>query len=146
MLKLRPRRVAPPSLGSRLRGGDAQDSELVCVVRLLPDGRLDTSFSGDGVAVLDHGYGNDSAEAVVLQGRRVVVAGEGRDSASGSRFGVARFRRDGTLDRSFGAGGIALTDFRTGSDQAAALALMPGRAVAAGAIYSSLGIARFLTE
>jgi hypothetical protein len=68
MLKLRPRRVAPPSLGSRLRGGDAQDSELVCVVRLLPDGRLDTSFSGDGVAVLDHGYGNDSAEGVVLQG------------------------------------------------------------------------------
>jgi uncharacterized delta-60 repeat protein len=246
-------------VGSRLRGGDAQDSGLVCVVRLLPDGRLDTGFSGDGVAVLDHGYGNDSAEAVVLQGRRIVVAGEGRDNAAGARFGVARFRRDGRLDRSFGrrghrivgfgsrrlaaayalasgpggglvvagsatiedgapeaavarltadgalagrvrvspgpfggyalaaarqgdrrivvagraftdashdssdwwlarysrggrldrsfgAGGRVSTDFGTGSDEAAAVAVVPGRAIVAGAIYSSLGIARYLTE
>ena len=96
--------------GSRLRGGDAQDSELVCVMRLLPDGRPDPSFSGDGVALIDHGYGNDSAEAVALQGGRIVVAGQGRNAA-GARFGVARLRSDGRLDRSFGRRGHRLISF-----------------------------------
>ena len=50
--------------GVRLRGGDAQDSATVCVIRLLPDGRPDPASRGDGVALVDHGYGNDSAEAV----------------------------------------------------------------------------------
>jgi uncharacterized delta-60 repeat protein len=250
--------------GTRLRGDDAQDRAIVCVLRLLPDGRLDPGFSRDGVALVDHGYGNDSAEAVVLQRGRIVVAGEGRENAAGVRFGLARFRRDGRidrsfgrrghrlvgfgprrlatayalaaapggrlvvagsatiedrspqvaiarltadggldrgfgsggrvrtspgpfggyalalaaptsrtvlvagraftdpthdasdwallrysgtgrLDRSFGGDGIVQTDFGTGSDAAAALALVPGRAVVAGAIYTSLGIARYLT-
>ena len=63
--------------GVRLRGGDAQDSALACVIRLLADGRPDPAFSGDGVALVDHGYGNDSAEAVVLRGGKVIVAGDG---------------------------------------------------------------------
>jgi uncharacterized delta-60 repeat protein len=97
--------------GVILRGGDAQDSAHVCVVRLLPDGRLDPAFSKDGVAILDHGYGNDSAEAVVLQRGRIVVAGEGRDTASGDWFGLARIRSNGRLDRSFGRRGHRLVGF-----------------------------------
>jgi uncharacterized delta-60 repeat protein len=236
---------------TRLRGGDAQDSALACVLRLLPDGRLDPRFSGDGAACVDHGYGNDSAEALVLQRGGIVVAGEGRDSAAGARFGLARFRGNGALDRSFGRRGhrlvsfgrkrlasayalaaaprgglvvagsatiedqapeaavawlsargglqrrtrtspgpfggyalavaatgrqvlvagraftdatkdpsdwallrysrrgrldrVVLTDFGTGADQAGALVLTPRGAVAAGAIYSSLGVARYVS-
>ena len=63
--------------GVRLRGGDAQDSATICVIRLLGDGRPDPAFSGDGVALVDHGYGNDSAEAVLLRGGKVIVAGRG---------------------------------------------------------------------
>ena len=85
--------------GVRLRGGDAQDSATVCVIRLLPDGRPDPAFSGDGVAIVDHGYGNDSAEAVVLRGGKVIVAGDGRRASGGSFFGLARLRGDGRLDR-----------------------------------------------
>ena len=119
--------------GVRLRGGDAQDSATVCVIRLLPDGRPDPGFSGDGVALVDHGYGNDSAEAVLLRGGKVTVAGDGRD-AGGSRFGLARLRGDGRLDRSFGRRGHRLVSFgprRLAS--AYALAAAPGgRIVAAG--------------
>jgi uncharacterized delta-60 repeat protein len=97
--------------GSRLRGGDAQDSALVCVVRLLPDGRLDPSFDGDGAARLDMGYGNDGAEAVTIQRGGIVVAGRGRHSAAGARFGVARFRTDGRLDRSFARRGYRTVSF-----------------------------------
>ena len=97
--------------GVRLRGGDAQDSGTVCVIRLLPDGRPDPGFSGDGVALVDHGYGNDSAEAVVLRGGKVIVAGDGRRASGRSFFGLARLRGDGRLDRSFGRRGHRLVRF-----------------------------------
>ena len=97
--------------GVRLRGGDAQDSATVCVIRLLPDGRPDPAFSRDGVALVDHGYGNDSAEAVLLRGGKIVIAGEGRVASGRSRFGIARLRGDGRLDRSFGRRGHRLVSF-----------------------------------
>ena len=97
--------------GVRLRGGDAQDSATVCVIRLLPDGRPDPGFSRDGVALVDHGYGNDNAEAVLLRGGKVIVAGEGRVASGRSRFGIARLRADGRLDRSFGRRGHRLISF-----------------------------------
>ena len=123
--------------GVRLRGGDAQDSATVCVIRLLGDGRPDPAFSGDGVAIVDHGYGNDSAEAVVLRGGKVIVAGDGRRASGGSRFGLARLRGDGRLDRSFGRRGHRLISFGA-RRLAGAYALAPaprGRfAVAGGAV------------
>jgi uncharacterized delta-60 repeat protein len=112
--------------GSRLRGGDAQDNELTCVVRLLPDGRLDPSFDGDGAARLDMGYGNDGARAVAIQRGRIVVAGRGRDHAAGARFGVARFLANGRLDRSFARRGYRTVSFgRRRLAAADALAAMP---------------------
>ena len=123
--------------GVRLRGGDAQDSATVCVIRLLGDGRPDPAFSGDGVAIVDHGYGNDSAEAVVLRGGKVIVAGDGRRASGGSRFGLARLRGDGRLDRSFGRRGRRLISFGA-RRPSGAYALAPasrGRlAVAGGAV------------
>ena len=123
--------------GVRLRGGDAQDSATVCVIRLLGDGRPDPAFSRDGVAIVDHGYGNDSAEAVVLRGGKVIVAGDGRRASGSSRFGLARLRGDGRLDRSFGRRGRRLVSFgarRPGG--AYALAPAPGGrfAVAGGSV------------
>jgi len=120
--------------GVRLRGGDAQDSATVCVIRLLPDGRPDPAFSGDGVALVDHGYGNDSAEAVVLRGGKVIVAGEGGVASGRSRFGIARLRGDGRLDRTFGRRGRRLVSFgarRLASGYAVAAA-PHGRIVVAG--------------
>jgi uncharacterized delta-60 repeat protein len=77
--------------------------------------------------VVNHGYGNDSAEALVLQGRRIVVAGEGQNTAAGSRFAIARFRRDGRLDRSFGARGRRLVGFSARRHAGAhAIARTPG--------------------
>jgi uncharacterized delta-60 repeat protein len=112
--------------GVRLRGGDAQDSATVCVIRLLPDGRPDPGFSRDGVALVDHGYGNDSAEAVVLRGGKVIVAGDGRRAAGGS-FGLARLRGDGRLDRSFGRRGHRIVSFGPRRISGAhALAAAPG--------------------
>src|SRR6266542_2803930 len=55
------------AVGMRFRGGDAQDDELFAVARYLPDGRLDRSFSRDGLASVDFGFGDADAAAVALQ-------------------------------------------------------------------------------
>ena len=41
---------------------------------------------------------------------------------------------------------MTTTDFGTGEDRAEAIALTPGRATVAGSIYSSHGVARYLTD
>jgi uncharacterized delta-60 repeat protein len=55
----------------------------------------------------------DGAAAVAIQpdGRTVVAGWSGPADGSASDFAVARFLRDGRLDRTFGAGGKTLTGF-----------------------------------
>jgi uncharacterized delta-60 repeat protein len=96
------------------KGGDGQDSSHFAVARYLPDGRLDQSFSRDGRATVDFGYGNDIAYAVAHQRRgRIVVAGEGTRNRYRTEddFAFARFRQDGRLDRGFSGDGRRTVNF-----------------------------------
>jgi uncharacterized delta-60 repeat protein len=96
------------------KGGDGQDSSHFAVARYLPDGRLDQSFSRDGRATVDFGYGNDVAYAVAHQRRgRIVVAGQGTRNRYRTEddFAFARFRRNGRLDRSFSGDGRRTVNF-----------------------------------
>jgi uncharacterized delta-60 repeat protein len=71
------------------------------VARYNSNGTLDTSFSGDGKLTTDLGD-DDTAYAVAIQGDgKIVVAGE---SVAG--VGLARYTSDGSLDSTFGTGGI----------------------------------------
>jgi uncharacterized delta-60 repeat protein len=96
------------------KGGDGQDSSHFAIARYLPDGRLDQSFSRDGRATVDFGYGNDVAYAVAHQRRgRIVVAGQGTRNRYRTEddFALARFRRNGRLDRSFSGDGKRTVNF-----------------------------------
>ncbi len=125
------------AVGMRFRGDDAQDDELFAVARYLPDGRLDRSFSRDGLASVDFGFGDADAAAVALQPNgKILVAGNGTGNVyrTGEDFAVARFRPDGTLDRTFSGDGRATVDFgHRLSDGVQGLALRrDGRIVLAG--------------
>ncbi|HEV8249144.1 MAG TPA: hypothetical protein VGQ15_04175 [Gaiellaceae bacterium] len=124
--------------GMRTRGGDAQNDQLFAVARYLPDGRLDGTFSGDGLLSIDFGFGDDEAYAVaVRRDGRIVVAGRGTRNVYRTEedFAVARLLGNGRLDRTFSGDGRATVDFgRTLSDGAFGLALQrDGRVVLAGA-------------
>ena len=82
------------------------------LVRLLANGDLDTSFSGDGVATADFGGIETGSSVVVLGDGRLVLAGSRGTELPNSvtDFAVARFLPDGALDTSFGAAGLALLD------------------------------------
>ena len=56
------------------------------VVQLNSNGRLDTSFDGDGILTTDIAGGDDEARAVVVQAGKIVVAGNAQISGSNYRL------------------------------------------------------------
>ncbi len=80
-------------------------------VRYLANGTLDSTF-GTGGKVLTNLYSSTigGARAVALQSNgRIVVAGGAYSTAVGWQFATVRYLANGTLDSTFGGGGIALT-------------------------------------
>lgn len=96
-------------------------------------GDLDPTFGGDGTVSIDApGGGVANAVAVQADGK-IVVAGGSSYGANNPRFVLARFKADGTLDRTFAGDGTVTTDFRRGGGEAALGAVQPdGKIVAVG--------------
>lgn len=97
----------------------------LAVVRLNADGTLDTSFDGDGKAVVDFGGPRAFARNVVIQlDGKLVVAGAtetGEGGGSTRDFALARLNPDGSLDTSFDDDGKQTVDINGDLDQAQAL-------------------------
>lgn len=124
----------------------------VHVARYRHDGSLDPSFGVGGKVVT--GLGGASAVALQADGK-IVVAGTGvRPLSIRNDFLLIRYSEDGSLDPTFGAGGIVYTDFGGRIDRASALVIQPdGRIVAAGGVGanrvftpSDFGLARYLDD
>jgi uncharacterized delta-60 repeat protein len=100
----------------------------LALARYRPDGRLDPSFSGNGR--VGQVVGEIFALAVALQpDGRIVVGGDFDIFA----FGLARFRRDGRLDRSFGGDGVVREEVEGAEQGASGIVIRPnGRIVATG--------------
>src|SRR5262249_25797762 len=100
------------------------------LARLNPDGSRDLGFGlkNDGRIVSSFPWGSSEAAGVVVQPAdgKIVVAGSVYNGSNWD-FGVARYNPDGSLDASFGGGGVALVDFGGASaiDWATAVALQP---------------------
>lgn len=90
------------------------------IARFRTDGRLDTSFSGDGKLLVSFpGLVYAFGYAVALQDDgRILVGGEAGGNAPTDRdFAVVRIKPRGRIDRTYGGGdGRVLTDFN-GSDE-----------------------------
>lgn len=131
-------------------GGASTDPEIDAVdfalVRYNRDGSLDRTFGNDGRVTTDFAGGFDRIHALVLQPDGKLVAA-GWASTSPDRgwddVALARYNRDGSLDRTFGDGGRVSTDLGT-SEYANALALQrDGKLVAAGVIGADFGLVRY---
>jgi uncharacterized delta-60 repeat protein len=99
--------VAIAPNGSVLLAGGAfnGNDEDFLVVRLTPDGALDTTFGTDGVVTNGFGPGtNDYGFGVSPRADGSVVA----SGLTGSGTGVLRYTSSGALDATFGAGGKAI--------------------------------------
>ena len=96
--------VALPS-GDILLGGSTG------LARLLPSGKLDTSF-GSGGSTTASGIGSaDGAAVIAVQSDgNIIYAGATGSSDGGTKWEVARFTANGALDPTFGTGGIVSTE------------------------------------
>src|SRR5688572_21203171 len=74
------------------------------VVRLLPDGSLDTSFGGTGKVITSFGSNSRAGKVLVQADGKLVAVGE---AYVGNNEGLAlvRYNSDGSLDSGFGSGG-----------------------------------------
>jgi uncharacterized delta-60 repeat protein len=118
------------------------------LIRLLPDGTLDTSFSSDGTVFT--GISGESEAQLAIQGDDKVVV-----SISDFNFTVQRYNTDGTLDTGFGGDGEVQTSFGTDPATTKAVAIQPDGAILVVGQYPSsefstgaspdFAIARFTT-
>jgi uncharacterized delta-60 repeat protein len=115
------------------------------LARLDADGSLDAGFGTAGLVTTDIGGLDSRAYAVAIQGNgKIVAAG----SALGTTldFAMARYNSDGTLDDTFGAGGLVTTDFAGTTDYVRAVAIQGDKILVAGGSSAYFALARYDTN
>jgi len=113
----------------------------ITLARFNAQGSLDLTFGNNGTETTDVGGGNALDVALQLDGK-IVVAADIQNA-----FGVIRYTGDGSLDSSFGAGGMVTTAFGEASG-AYSVAVQPdGKIVAVGVgLARGFVVARYFGE
>jgi uncharacterized delta-60 repeat protein len=117
----------------------AQHKYEFAVIRYNLNGSLDTTFGSGGIVTTPIRAALDEGRAVAVQSDgKILVAGYSYAGAPDPNYpgtfdmAVARYNANGTLDTSFGSGGIVTTDIGSGSAFARAVIIEGSNAVVAG--------------
>ncbi|MCX6928093.1 MAG: choice-of-anchor D domain-containing protein [Verrucomicrobia bacterium] len=128
------RTVAVQSDGKILVAGEFPSSGYtsIALVRYETNGTLDTTFGSGGKATNSFGFAFYGRTVMLQSDGKILVGGEA--SAHCADFGMVRFLADGSLDGTFGSGGLVTTDIGTNScDYPQGAALQPdGKILVAG--------------
>jgi uncharacterized delta-60 repeat protein len=89
------------------RTGTFTDSDII-VARYNTDGSLDSSFGTGGKVAFTVLVSQDNIDLVLDPDGRILVSATGYDGASVPYAVLARLNADGSLDSSFGSGGVAV--------------------------------------
>jgi uncharacterized delta-60 repeat protein len=123
-------------------------SSIFAMTRYHSNGDLDTTFGVKG-KVTDSVHLYYSNETALQADGKIVVIGSNYQNG----FVTERYNANGTLDNSFGAGGVAIQQFPLPSYGAAATGLViqpDGKIIVAGSVYknsgSDFGVVRYTTE
>lgn len=116
----------------------------IALVRYNSDGTLDNSFGTAGI-VTTNINNDDLPESVALQSDgKIVIGGSSNATNVGADFAVVRYNSDGSLDNTFGTGGITTVDIGFGgagsTDLAHSVAIQSdGKIILAGQTALSTG-------
>jgi uncharacterized delta-60 repeat protein len=126
----------------------------LALARYMSDGTLDSAWGNAGKVTTDTtGSTPNEILAMATQTDGKIVAA-GTSAWTGRDFALARFLANGSLDSSFGSGGVVLTDFTGNADAAYAVLIQPDGGIVAGgatlgvdtSIYFGFGLARYDTN
>jgi uncharacterized delta-60 repeat protein len=102
--------------GYASHGNTAADIDFA-LARYNPDGSLDQAFGASGKRTVDFFGDADVVDGLAIQSdAKIVLAGYASHSSSASEFALARYNADGTLDQTFGTGGLRTTNLQGNSD------------------------------
>jgi uncharacterized delta-60 repeat protein len=109
------------SAAELLSSGDILVAGSFGIVRYLPNGSLDTTFGTNGIAALPFIGLSDFPPALAVQpnGQIVWAGGGSQPNGTDDSFAVVRFNANGSLDTTFGSGGVADTEFANSDVQGA---------------------------
>jgi len=136
-------------IGISAAGGD------FAVARYNTDGTLDSTFGVGGKVTTDFGLTDQASSVVVQPDGKIIVAGGTflTFPAGGGQFALARYNSDGSLDNSFGVGGLVRTSFGSSGCFASGLVLQPdGKIIAGGTNFidletnSDFGLVRYNSD
>jgi uncharacterized delta-60 repeat protein len=126
-------------VGSTFKAKGWNSDSAIAVVRYNPNGTLDTTFDRDGeVTTSFSSKSTANGYAVALQSDgKIIVAGSVKTGGGQGDVAVVRYNRNGSLDTTFGKGGLVSFDVASGSDDSAiGVAVQPdGKIVLTGTIY-----------
>ncbi len=128
-------------LATTCRGGDL--IARFCLLRLNADGSIDGSFGSGGSASLLIGAASAVNAMVLDASERIVLAGTCDSGVGNVAFCLARYGADGTLDTSFGSGGIQQllpSNAANANDMALAMAIDSGGRILVAGRCSTLAI------
>lgn len=108
---------------------------------LAAPGDLDPTFDGDGYVVTPVGAGNSGALDVVVQPDGKIVAVGAAAAGSGSEVALVRYASDGSLDPTFGSGGIVVTTIGNSTSATAVVLQSDGKIVVGGSADTGTGTA-----
>jgi uncharacterized delta-60 repeat protein len=123
-------------VGQTYKNNDFSNEDFV-VTRYNTDGTLDTTFGRGGKVRTDFPGLAAVPSAVVIQpdGKIVVAGGAFPLFTFLGNFEVVRYNSNGSLDTSFGNGGIVTTTFPEGSYASAVALQSDGKIIAAGTVF-----------
>lgn len=137
--------VAITAEGKIIVAGRAEDESgnaALALVQLNGNGSLDASFGRSGKAVVNLAEASEATAIAVQKDGKIIVGGF--IYTNNSDFLLLRFKKDGTLDRSFGKNGIATQDFEQGFDLIASIAIQnDGKILAGGDTEAGFPLVRY---
>lgn len=123
------------------------------LIRYNTDGSVDSTFGVNGRVITVVGIYGSHGEALEIQSDGKIVVGGFGYSGSYSDFALVRYNTNGTLDNTFGSGGILITTMGSSSDCIYDIAIQSdGKIVAVGTRNmlspntTQFGLARFNTN
>lgn len=99
--------------GKLLVGGtgynDVDSHYAYALVRYNSDGSLDTDFGTSGIVKIDFGDASTGNDLVLRSDGKIVMVGDGSNGTNGLGVSLVQFNADGSVDTTFGSGGIVHT-------------------------------------
>jgi len=117
-------------------GYSSNGNFIITVVRYLSTGILDETFGNGGIVMTQIGNEDAFGQAVTIQeDGKILVAGKSNSSGN-YHFTLIRYNTDGSLDNSFGNGGIRVTIIGIDSEANSIAIDQDGYIIAGGRTYS----------